>query len=477
PSLKGQTHFASGLRDALGREVFDDTTTSDADLEGSRITLTIDVNVQSAAEAELEKAVRERSAAGGYVVVMDPSNGDILALANYPTFDPNDPAKYPAANRNNQALTNPFEPGSTMKSILLASALQEKVVKPEDRFDCENGRWPLGSRVIHDVHGKGVLDLNDVIKYSSNICSAKIGLKLGRERWHAKLRDFGFGEITGITLPAETRGLLPNVSRWADISTATISFGQGISVSALQMVAALSTIANGGDWVRPNIMKRVTNQKGDLVKDFPPEIVRKVLDRQVARKATEILTSVTKPGGTGTQAAMEGFDVAGKTGTALKVDRLTRNYSPDKHLGLFIGFMPAENPRLVVLVVIDEPKGVQYGGVVAAPAFKAISTVALKNSGVFAKTDKPITAVRTPETGDEEEKAGDGYDENEPRIAATTEEVPNFLGLPLRRVIEMGSGAGIDLEVEGSGRAVSQDPAPGAKYRSGKRCRVTFSKG
>jgi cell division protein FtsI (penicillin-binding protein 3) len=477
-SLKGQSQFVNGLRDALGREVFEEGSISEADFEGHRLELAIDVNIQSVVEVEIEKAVRERHARGGWAVVMDPATGEVLALANHPTFDPNEPSRAGDAARNNQALTNPFEPGSTMKSFLLAAALEDRVVRPEDRFDCEGGQYPIGSRVIHDAHPHGVLTVAETIKVSSNICSAKIGLKMGRERLYRNLRGFGFGEPTGIALPAESRGILAEPDRWADINTATISFGQGISVTAVQLAAAFSALANGGDLVRPIIVRRIINTKGEVVKSFAPEVVRKAVSPSVARTSTGILATVTEAGGTGTQAAVEGFRVAGKTGTAQKVDG-TRGYSVDKRIGLFAGFVPVDRPKLVLVVAIDEPKGVAYGGVVAAPAFRAIASAALKNMGVFPK-GAPEPEIRPGPREDEEvvEPAGEGYSDLPAAAGAvpTGDRVPGFVGLPLRRVIEIGVEAGIEIEVEGSGRAVHQDPPPGAKFPKGRKCRVVFGK-
>ena len=479
-SLKGQVHVVRGFRDARGRDLFDENTLSETEMEGNRLELTIDANVQRVAEEELEKAVTERRAVGGWAVVMDPMTGEIIALANYPSFDPNDPSSYSDHSRNNQALTNPFEPGSTMKSFLLAAALEEKTVKPEDTFDCENGYYPIGSRVIHDVHPYGLLTVSEVIKKSSNICSAKIGLKMGREKLYSHLRLFGFGEPTEVTLPAETRGILPPVSRWADISTATISFGQGVSVSAIQLANAFAAVANGGNLLRPQIVRRILNTKGEVIKKYETDVRKRAVSEGVAKTASSILATVTESGGTGTAAAMEGFSVAGKTGTAQKVDSATKGYSSDKRIGLFAGFVPANDPKFVVVVAIDEPKGIAYGGVVAAPAFKAIAAAALKNSGVFPKTDP---SFRYQFAGKDDTKnaelAEEGFEEEggTPAVVPAKDTVPNFIGMPMRRAIEVGIGSGVDLQVFGSGKAISQDPSPGSRIKSGGVCRVIFSKG
>jgi cell division protein FtsI (penicillin-binding protein 3) len=368
-----------------------------------------------------------------------------------------------------------------MKSFLLAAALQEKAVRPEDRFDCEGGAFQIGSRVIHDAHPYNVLTVAETVKFSSNICSAKIGLKLGREKLHRYLRGFGFGEPAEISLPAESRGILPPAGSWADINTATISFGQGVSVSAVQLAGAFAAIANGGNLMRPRIVRRVVTRRGEIIKEFTPEVRRRVISPEVAAKVTEILATVTEQGGTGTAAAVDGFSVAGKTGTAQKVDSATKGYSADKRIGLFAGFVPASAPKLVVVVAVDEPKGIAYGGVVAAPAFKTIATVALKNLGIFPMPGPAKTGSAVPEAGGDDESregSGDGYvgEDIAPRTGAAGT-VPNFLGLPVREAIELGVGAGVEIEVEGTGRAVSQKPAPGSKYRQGSVCRVVFSRG
>ena len=310
-------------------------------------------------------------------MVVDPETGEVLALANYPTFDPNKRSDWGNPKQKqrirNRTLSDPYEPGSTFKAILAASALEEGIVKPTERVFCENGDWKVGKWTIHDSHPHGWLSFAEVIQYSSNIGAAKVGDHLGRERYYAWLKKFGFGQRTGIELPDESPGILRDGKSWARIDLATHSFGQGISVTPLQMVAAYAAIANGGRLMRPYVVRRITEPDGDVVLEHQPQVVRQVLSERAAKTTTDLLRRVVEEkGGTGGRARLDEFTVAGKTGTAQKVDPRTRAYS-SKRIGSFVGFVPADHPRAVILVLIDEPATSSYGGVVAAPVFRNIA--------------------------------------------------------------------------------------------------------
>jgi len=373
--LRGAGTSVKVLRDAHGNG-FQADPAADEDASGKNIVLTLDQSIQFAAETSLADAVEKNKAKSGMAIVMAPRTGEILALALAPTFNPNayDDVKKPLWR--NRAITDPFEPGSTLKVFSAAAALEFANLSPKTVFHCENGAYRIGKNTVHDVHRYGLLSLQDIIKYSSNIGAVKISEKVGPEKLYHTLRLFGFGQKTGIDSAAETTGLLMHHKHWKDIDTAAISFGHGISASAVQLITAFAAIANDGVLMRPRLVQAVTDQQGQILREFPAEEVRRVVSPQTAATLREILQTVVLPGGTGVNAALDGYSACGKTGTARKIDE-NGNYANDRHVASFVGFAPAEKPQLAVLVVIDEPKAQIYGGAVAAPVFKKIAQTAL----------------------------------------------------------------------------------------------------
>jgi cell division protein FtsI (penicillin-binding protein 3) len=369
--LRGTNTSVKVLRDALGNG-FQSEPPADTDGSGQNLILTLDQTVQFITETALNEAVESTRARSGMAVVMEPKTGAILAIALAPTFNPNAYDDFKKPVWRNRAITDPFEPGSTLKIFVAAAALEFTSLSPRTTFNCENGAYRIGKYTVHDVHRYGVLSLQDIIKFSSNIGAAKIGEKVGPEKLHQTLRLFGFGQKTGIDGPSETTGLLMLPRKWANIDTAAISFGHGISVSAVQLITAVSAIANDGVLMKPHIVQAATDKQGHVLQQFPPEEVRRAISRETAQTLKEILQSVMLPGGTGTHASLEGYTAAGKTGTARKIDD-SGQYANDRHVASFIGFAPVENPQIAVLVVIDEPRGQIYGGAVAAPVFKKIA--------------------------------------------------------------------------------------------------------
>ena len=382
--LKGTEMSVKVLKDARGNG-FQTDQPADSETAGKNVVLTLDRGIQFITETALNDAVASSRARSGMAVVMEPRTGAILALALAPTFNPNayEDAKKPLLR--NRAVTDPFEPGSIMKIFVAAAALDSTNLSPQTTFNCENGAYRIGKYTVHDVHRYGVLSLQDIVKFSSNIGAAKIGGKIGPEKLHQALRQFGFGQKTGIDSPAETAGMLMHFKKWADIDTAAISFGHGISVSAVQLVAAVSAIANEGVLMKPRLVQAITDSHGQIVQQFEPEEVRQAVSAQTARTVKEIMQTVVLPGGTGVQASLEGYSAGGKTGTARKIDE-NGQYANDRHLASFVGFAPAEKPQIAVLVVIDEPKGQIYGGAVAAPVFRKIAQTTLNYLNVPPRT-------------------------------------------------------------------------------------------
>ena len=389
--LSGTEQKFTVLKDALGRGFANDQETKGPlyqSLNSSKnIVLTLDRNIQYITQTALETSVKEFSAQSGMAVVMDPKTGEILALSHYPSFNPNVFKQYPRHLWRNRALTDPFEPGSTIKIFSAAAALSSGVCSPSTIFYCENGAYRIGSNTIHDTHPRGWLSLQQIIKYSSNIGITKVIEMTGPETLYATLKNFGFGDKTGLDSPGETTGVLTPSSRWSKIDTSTIAFGQGMSTSAIQLVSAAAAIANGGTLMKPFIVQSITNEHGRILKQTTPEIIRRAVSPEVAAIVKRIMQTVVTEGGTGTSAFLDGYTVCGKTGTAQKTDE-SGNYARGKYMSSFIGFAPADNPRLVILVVIDEPTDIHYGGTVAAPAFQKIAHETLQHLNVPPETRK-----------------------------------------------------------------------------------------
>ncbi|MGD8412036.1 MAG: penicillin-binding protein 2 [Desulfobacterales bacterium] len=369
--LRGTDSNQMVYKDALG-QVFDKRQSAASLNTGHNIILTIDRTIQYIAESALEESVNEFSARSGMAIVMDPQTGAILAMAHVPLFNPNAYMDFNKELWRNRAITDPFEPGSTMKIFSAAAAIESGDIKAHDIFFCENGAYKIGRNVVHDIKKHGWLSLQQIIKYSSNIGAVKISEKLGRKRLHAMYRKFGFGAKTGIDSPGETTGSLMPYKRWTTVDTGAISFGYGVAVSALQMVTAASAIANDGVLMKPYFVQAITDQNHEPLKQFQPQKVRRVISIQTARTVRAIMKTVTNEGGTGVNAALDGYTVCGKTGTARKLDE-SGIYSKSKYMASFIGFTPAEKPRLAIVVVIDEPQGAYYGGTVAAPVFRRVA--------------------------------------------------------------------------------------------------------
>jgi cell division protein FtsI (penicillin-binding protein 3) len=474
-TILGGTGYLVTERDALGRDIALKGSVVKNASKGNIVTLTLDKNIQYITEKELSKAVQTSRAKGGIALVMEPQSGKVLAMANYPDFNPNSYFKYPQSALRNRAISDSFEPGSTLKTFLIAAALEEKVVSPTDAFNCEDGSWRVGGRTIHDTHRYSSLSVAEILKYSSNIGAAKIGRNLGRERLAEYLRRFGFGDRSGIDLPGEANGSVRDQRQWFGVDLATISFGQGVAVTSLQLVAGVSAIANGGKLMKPYLVEKITDDSGDVLKEFTPQTRRQVINQETARAVARMMEGVAAEGGTGMSAAVEGYRVAGKTGTAQKVDPITKWYSVDKRTASFIGFVPADNPRLTILVVIDEPRTSSYGGVVAAPAFSAIALQSLCYLKV--PPDQPVK--KRPETI--EAKAAPPADHIPVAAEGTINEavegsrMPDFRGMSMRQALRSMEKHGLNVKLIGSGRAVEQNPLAGHRVSPADQVWVRFA--
>jgi cell division protein FtsI (penicillin-binding protein 3) len=425
-------------------------------VDGNNVVLTIDSVVQFIAEQALTKAVDKYHAASGSAIVLDPRDGSILAMASVPTFDPNHFGDFSSATWRNRAVQDLYEPGSTFKIVTASAGLEEGMVTPSQIIDCGNGSIQIANVSIHE-HGHnayGLLPFEDVIVHSSNVGTIKVGLAVGPQRFYQYIRRFGFGERTGVQLPGEAVGTVRRTEKWSMLSNASMSIGQEISVTPLQIALAMSAVANGGMRVAPRIVERVIDQNGNTIyqpQQAPPV---RVISERTAAVLNEILKAVVVRG-TGQPAALAEHVVAGKTGTAQKAGR--GGYSPDKFVASFCGYVPADRPRLVILVVVDEPKGAQYGGTIAAPAFKEIAEATLRYLGVPPSIPSRTIELEAPLLAE--------FSQPPP---ATHAGVPDVRGLDARAAISRAVAAGLQVRAVGSGVVQSQTPEPGQALPSNR---------
>ncbi|MBN2428193.1 MAG: transpeptidase family protein [Deltaproteobacteria bacterium] len=447
-------------RDARGRVLGTGKHTVQGGVNGNSLYLTVDKNLQYIAEKELAAGVKEAEAKAGSIVIIEPHSGKVLAMATHPVFNPNNIRKFRPLQWRNRVVCDTVEPGSTIKVFLMAAAFEEKVVRKKQFINCENGSFSVGGRVIHDSHPYGPIRIEEVLKVSSNIAAAKIGKKLNRERLYSYLSAFGFGSRTGVDLPGEVAGSLRPPSSWYELDLASISFGQGLTATPLQVAMATAAIANGGELMEPILVEKVESPDGRLLHHNEPKVVRRVISKEVADYVRALMTLTTERGGTGTLGVVPGFLVAGKTGTAQKVDPVTGGYSADRRVASFVGIVPAEAPRLVVLVVIDEPQTSPYGGVVAAPVFSRVASQTLAYLRVDPNIEKkqdPFPAVNPEAVAfDAAEPLGEGT-----VVGDKKKRMPKLFGLSCRQVLQQMEESGLNIKIKGHGVVVEQSPKPG----------------
>jgi cell division protein FtsI (penicillin-binding protein 3) len=472
-SLAGAPGRAIVGRDALGRDIPTEVVLQPP-VPGHGVMLTIDANIQHAAERELDAAWRRTRAQAGIVIVLDPRTGDIMALAIRPTFNPNTFLDVPSPDLwRNRAITDPFEPGSTIKMILAAAALEEGVMRPDDPIFAENGAITIARTRIHDWKKYGWLTFAEVLQKSSNVGSIKIGLALGPARYYRYLTAFGFGAPTGIGLAGESRGMLREPERWSALSLPTLSIGQEISVTALQLVAAFGAVANGGTLMQPRLVRAVFDDQGREIRRVEPLAVRKVISPATVRVLTRVLTQVVEFG-TGHKATIPGYAVAGKTGTAQKPDPVTKRYARTPGVLSFVGFAPADEPRFAMLVLLDEPKTQRWGSEAAAPIFAAVGAEILRYLGVPPRDTPPVQIVTNPDDPPPAlpvrlvSMGSEPADDGPPRM-------PDLRGQPLRQALTALAPFGVRVDLEGHGVVVQQAPAPGAGLPADKAARLVLA--
>ncbi len=389
--LEGHSVTIRVRRDGTGR-ILDIDRKKQAELRGNDVVLTLDKKIQLFTETALEETVRKHQAKSGMALVMHPATGELLAMAQYPRFNPNNYREFDPSLYRNRSITDAFEPGSTMKVFTAAAAL-ENGMTPTAIFFCENGRYRIGKYTVRDTHPHDWLSINHIIAYSSNIGAVKIAEEMGRQTLHDYLIRFGFGNRTRVDCPGETAGTLMSPERWSRIDTGAISFGQGISVSAIQLISGISAIANNGQIMKPMLVKKIVSSMGQDIQVFHPTPVRQAVSPRTADRVKHMMALAVQEKGTGTKAALAGYNVCGKTGTAQKVIQGQKGYAKNIYTSVFAGFAPLQNPRLAVLVVVDEPQNKYYGGDVAAPAFKDILAQSFNYLSIPPATGSMVAAV------------------------------------------------------------------------------------
>jgi cell division protein FtsI (penicillin-binding protein 3) len=516
-ALRGSGMEVTGMRDRLGRDLLMEGTVDASAAAGKDLVLTLDKYLTYLTERALEAAVSKHNAKAATSVMLDPHTGEILAMASVPGYNPNSPSDAAERGARNRAIADAYEPGSIMKTVTFSAAFDAGKLRPEDHFDCQLGQMQVGKYHIRDDHPKGLLTAAEVFKYSSNIGTVKIARRIGKEILARAIDRLGFGRPTGVGLPGERRGTVRPVSRWGEIELATQAFGQGLTVTPLQIATAYAAIASGGMYHPPKLAVRLINPDGRSEPVPQPADARpeaRVLSERTARTMLTIMQGVTEDG-TAKLAAIPGYPVAGKTGTAQKVSN--GRYDPNKYLAAFVGIVPADNPRVVIAVMLDEPHGVHYGGVVAAPVFKEIAEATLRYLGVPPSSPAVASAGRpakksdaTAETARRDEAeaneveglgvdepvapVGEAQDEDEPEVVSSEDQagpamdgpsaverkldatIPDFFGMTLGQAVRAARRAGVELVPEGSGVAATQSPAPGPGVR-GMPCRVSFRSG
>lgn len=468
--------------------------------EGQTVMLTLDATVQYYAEQALGNVMERTRARSATAIVLEPRTGEILALANAPTFDPNAAEKLSPEKRVNEALQNIYEPGSTFKIVAFSAAMEEGLVRPDEKIDCQMGSITVAGRVVRDHNPYGLLTITEALAKSSNVAAIKLGLRVGDARMYDYITRFGFGSRTGVELPGETGGIVRLVKNWQPSSMGSIAIGQEVGVTPLQMAVAFGTIANDGVRISPHVVREIRTADGTTVSRASPQS-RRVVSADTASKLRGMLESVTL-NGTAKLAQLEGYTAAGKTGTAQKIDPQTRAYSSTKFVASFVGFAPVENPSIVIVVVVDEPGGSIYGGEVAAPVFREIAENVLPYLNVTPDTQINSSPAAPQLTARNETQSGDAQREGradaatgamEERVAQVSVQdrgngvvyaeagasallMPDLRGRSVRDAARICAQLGLQLEARGEGRAVRQLPQAGAGVEAGQIVRIEFGR-
>lgn len=470
-ALRGRDFYVEAERDARGGFLLADAPDPTKG-RGRSVVLTIDETIQHIVEEELARAVESSAGKGGWGLALDPATGEILALAENPAFNPNAISSSRADTRKIRATSDVYEPGSTFKALFLGILLDQHIVRPTDRVFCENGAWTVHGKTIHDHSPHGSLTVSDVLKVSSNIGVAKLSERISPEAFYEGLRRFGVGETTGVDLPGESRGILPPTGSWAKITPKTISFGQGVAATALQVASAMGAIANGGVRMRPHVVGAILDENGVEIERVRPQPMPRSIGAEAAKDVTAMMEGVVQgEGGTAPQAAIPGYTVAGKTGTAWKASAGV--YQRSAIVASFVGFVPSRAPRFVLLMAVDEPtEGSRYGGTIAGPAFREAGRRILAYLQVPPDPGAPVAKATPTPAGEEEADWAVAPAAEETTAGA----MPDLRGLTMRDALRrlQGTGVPVRLTLSGTGIAESQEPCPGTALEAGKTCKIVF---
>ena len=462
-------------RDATGKIITIKEDKTNSAVPGNNLILTIDKNYQEILEDELAKGVAKYSGNYSLGIIMDPNNGQILAMANSPGYDPNTYWDFNDDKRKNKTITDTYEPGSTFKSITIAALLDQNLVNETDKVFAENGKYKFSNTYVTDTHKLGWLTASEVIKYSSNIGIAKLVQKIDNETYYKYLRGFGFGNYTSITLPGEVKGTLKQPDTWTKITKEFMSFGYEIAVTPIQLISAYSAIVNGGLLYKPQLIKNIIDPSGNIIYNFSPELVRTVISKKTSYRVREILAEVVD-GGTGENARIDFMNVGGKTGTSQRL--INGKYSKENYNSSFVGFFPVDNPKIICLILINSPKIGKYGGQVAAPIFKNVAERLIKNgnSKFFDKNDNinPANNFKIVENNNDIKSNKNlkpvNLDLTGDISKARNDVMPNLINSKLSEAISVLSKLGIRYKVIGNGKIIKQSIIPGTKIQKGLLC-------
>jgi len=447
-------------------------------MDGLNVVLTLDSRLQEITEHALERGVQKAGAKQGVALVVDPYTGDILAMANYPFYDPNTREADGKDAWKNQAVEKVYEPGSTFKVITTAALLEEKLISPEDTLDGENGQYKIAGQVIRDTHPRGRISFTDALAYSSNICYAKVATRLKPETFYKYVRSFGFGMKSGVGLPAEESGVLKPVSEWSGRTQSTIAFGHEISATPLQMAMAAAAVANGGMLMKPRIVKAWSDNEGRVVQEAPPRSVRRVMSESTTVLVKNMMRAVVQYG-TAADIKTDRIDIAGKTGTAEKIDAGTGKYVHGLFNSSFLGMVPVDKPEYVCLVILDEPSQLKYGGQSAAPIFREIVDRLLASPEYplarMARDEHDAPGVRPLETASlASEPVAIAASAGESVSRTPAGSMPDLSEHTLRDALFLIKDLGLEVEYNGAGRVIRQEPPAGAPIKSGQKCVLTL---
>jgi len=468
--LKGTKKKVSVRRDARGRPLLADGLLFTENPDGNDLQLTIDSELQFSLENELKQAMQEFEAKSAVGVILDAQTSAIRAIASAPTFDPNIKNKTETSFQRNRVVTDLFEPGSTMKSFIVASAMHKKLLQPNSKYFCEWGQFLVGDRIIREADSKhkyGFITVSEILAYSSNVGSTKIAFQLGADEVRTGLAEFGFGQKLGVDLPGEAKGVL-HATPWSSHLMSNISFGHGMSATALQVANGYAALVNGGILRKPFVVDSIRDPESGEVRKTEAQVVRRVLTPEESEKMRLMLMSVTNEGGTGVNARVNGFLVGGKTGTAQKANPNGRGYLPNAYISSFAGFIPAHQPKFIIYVAVDEPKKAYYGSQVAAPIFSRLASYAARREGlaplILSGEKKLMLSPQKKSVSESLVPSVSSFDQGT--------KVPQLKDLSVREVLREVNGKDVEIKFVGSGKVDQTDPPAGADFSEHKKLTI-----